>query len=204
MVRFAAIFLLSGALAVTASQATASRAAAAVRDCPYAAPPYPEGPKPAMFGTLTIDSIGLRTPIFRGSWPDMSTEASKSLMYGPALYSQTQMGWPNSWPGQGGTVGIAGHRTTRTHPFCLAAQIGNGVLARIKTSYGTFVYRAIANFVLPGNDDAAFKHPARYDPHPKLWTRGVKPEYLVLGACDPPHSALRRINVILKLVGEYA
>lgn len=201
--RKTAAVLLGGVLAAVLAASVWSQPAQSAetsRPCPYAAPPRPVGPKLHPLGTLTIGSIGLKTPIFMGDWPDMDSEASKTLMYGPAFYSQTKMLWANSLPGQGGTVGMAGHRTTRTHPNCLIADIPIGAFAVVKMSYGTFTYREVANVKLPGNSDEVFFHPAKYDPHPRAWAPGIRPEYLVDGACDPPHSATSRRNAIFKLV----
>jgi sortase A len=152
---------------------------------------------------MTIRSIGLNTPIFQGWLPDIETEASKALNRGPAFYPQNMRlpnGLVNSLPGQGGTVAMLGHRTTRTHPFCFVASLRPGDLAVVRMRYGTFVYREIAHPSLPGNDWSAFERPARYDPHPKKWNKGIRHEYLVAGACDPPHSAARRVDAIFKLV----
>jgi|GEM_PF-3641476 len=198
----AGLVLAAASIISSTSAVTDSRAASAAR-CPYAAPPPAVGPMLRPAGTLTIGAIGLKTPVFRGWEPDMDTEASKSLMYGPAFYQQ-DMQWNNSLPGQGGTVGMAGHRTTRKHPFCLVGQLRVGrSYAVIRMHYGTFVYRLVAARTLSGNDWSVFLHPWRYDPHPKKWNKGIKPEYLVTGACDPPHSAVFRINDVWKLVAEW-
>lgn len=152
---------------------------------------------------MTIRSIGLHTPIFQGWLPDIETEASKALNNGPAFYPQNMRfhnGKLNGLPGQGGTVAMLGHRTTRTHPFCWFASLRQGSLAIVHMRYGTFVYREVAKPSVPGTSWDPFERPARYDPHPKQWNKGIKPEYLVAGACDPPHSAARRVDAIFKLV----
>ncbi|MBX4190686.1 sortase [Candidatus Saccharibacteria bacterium] len=153
---------------------------------------------------MTIRSIGLNTPVFQGWLPDIMTEASKALNRGPAFYPPNMKwgnGLVNSLPGQGGTVAMLGHRTTRTHPFCLVGSLETGDLAVVKMRYGTFLYRLIAKPSRRGTDWSAFEHPARFDPHPRRWNKGIRPEYLVGGACDPPHYAGYRLNPIFKLVG---
>lgn len=177
--------------------------------CPYSAAPYPVGPTRKSVATLTVPRLKLRTPVFAGSIPDMNTEASRSLMHGPAFYPMYMpytRRLTNSWPGQGGTVGMAGHRTTRTHPFCLVARLRLGDMAKIRMhrgSYrGTFIYQLVAKVRLSGNDWSAFAHPGRYDRHPRAWGKGIKREYLVTGACDPPHNAVFRVNDVWKLVAE--
>lgn len=198
--------VLTAVAAFAVAQAAFPGAATAAPGCQWAAGPLPDPRvKEPVVGHLTIGSIGLSTPLFQGSIPDIESEASRSLNNGPAFYPQTMRwknGLVNSLPGQGGTVAMLGHRTTRTHPFCLVAAIRTGSFAMIKVHYGTYVYREIAKISLPGFDWSAFERPANYDPHPKTWNKGVKPEYLVIGACDPPHSAAKRLNVIFKLVSE--
>jgi sortase (surface protein transpeptidase) len=185
-------------------QATVPGAAFAAPGCPWAARPFPDpGVRVPVVGSMVIGGIGLRTPTFQGWLPDIESEASRSLQHGPAFYPQ-YMRWNNGrvnhLPGQGGTVAMLGHRTTRTHPFCLVASIHAGNLAVVKMRYGTFVYREVTKVSLLADNWSAFEWPARYDPSSKNWNKGIKPEYLVIGACDPPHSAVRRMNVIFKLV----
>lgn len=206
--------LLAGAitaLTVTAALALVSGlapgAATAAPGCPWARPPAPLAKVHIRkVGHLTIGSIGLKTPVFQGRLPDIQSEASRTLMHGPAFYPRSMKwknGRTNSLPGQGGTVAMLGHRTTRTHPFCLLAKAPVGSYAVLKVRYGTFVYRKLKDVIVPGNNWSVFEHPARYDRHPHRWKKGIKPEYLVAGACDPPGSAALRDDAVFKLVEEW-
>ena len=200
--------LVALCMAFTTTLVATSGAALAAPGCPWAARPLPDPRvKMPVVGTMTIGSIGLQTPIFQGWLPDIESEASRSLNNGPAFYPRNMRwdnGLVNSSPGHGGTVAMLGHRTTRTHPFCLVSDIYVGNLAQLKVRSGTFVYQKVASMSLPGDDWSAFEWPARYDPNPKTWNKGIKPEYLVIGACDPLHSATRRMNVIFKLIKQEA
>lgn len=200
-----ALIPLAASLAVTA-QAPA-RTASAAGSCPWAAGPAPDSSvQVPQKGTLSIPSIGENTPVFQGSWPDIGSEQSHALMHGAAFYPQHIRGTGspiNHLPGQGGLVAMLGHRTTRTHPFCLTGSIPIGGLAIITMPYGTFYYRKVGAESVLSSDWSVFENPGRFDPAPNHWNLGLKPEYLVTGACDPPHSAARRLNVVFKLVEEH-
>jgi sortase (surface protein transpeptidase) len=204
MKHLAAGALLLVAMSFAASHVAGPGVAQAAPGCPWAAGPYPD-PKVRVpqKGTLGIDGIQLQTPIFQGWLPDIETEASHALMHGPAFYPEGMVyanGRLNHQPGDGGTVGMLGHRTTRTHPFCLINRIYKGNQAVLRMPYGTFVYQEVGGAELLGSDWSAFERPERFDLHPKTWRKGIKPEYLVIGACDPPHFATHRFNKVFKLV----
>jgi sortase A len=169
-------------------------AAAHAATCPWAAPPRAVANRLSPVGTLRIPAIGLRTPLYQGAWPGMSTEASLALMHGPAFYPQA-MPWNNSLPGQGGTVGLAGHRTTRTHPFCLLGALKRGDLAIIRMRYGTYIYRLVGEATVTSSDWRPFRRPSAYDPD-----RDKAAEYLVTATCTPPRSAADRLAAIWRLV----
>ena len=169
-------------------------AAAHAATCPWGAPPAATAAGLPALGVLQIPAIGLRTRVFQGGWPGMSTESSRALMQGPAFYPQA-MPWNNSLPGQGGTVGLAGHRTTRTHPFCLLGNLSAGDQAIIRMRYGTFTYRLVRKLTVPATDWGPFERPGAYDP-----SRRKAREYLVTATCTPPHSAADRLTAIWRLV----
>src|SRR5437588_10977148 len=106
-----------------------------------------------------------------------------SLEKGPGHYPETQ------FPGQGGTVAIAGHRTTFLAPFRTINDLKPGDAIVLKMTYGTFTYRVEKTQVV---SPTAF------------WiTRKVKgEERLVLSACHPLYSASHRIVAFAKLVAE--
>lgn len=106
-----------------------------------------------------------------------------TLRKGPGHYPATE------FPGEGGTVAIAGHRTTYLAPFRTIDQLKAGNPIVMKMPYGTFTYRVEKTQVVSPN---------------AIWiTRDVKgEERLVLSACHPLYSASHRIVAFAKLVGE--
>jgi sortase A len=99
------------------------------------------------------------------------------LAKGPGHYVRTSM------PGQPGTVAIAGHRVTHTHPFLKLNEIHLGDTITIQTPRGSFRYRVNAKrIVLPTATWVLFP--------------GRKLQRLVLTACHPPHSSRYRYIVM--------
>ncbi len=79
------------------------------------------------FGRLRIPAIGLNTVVVNGTDPD-------DLRMGPGHYPDT------TFPGLGGTVAIAGHRTTYLAPFRDIDALGSGDQLVLEMPYGTFTY----------------------------------------------------------------
>lgn len=69
-----------------------------------------------------------------------------SLEKGPGHYPET------SFPGQGGTVGIAGHRTTFLAPFRHIDSVKRGDLIRLEMPYGRFLYRVQKTAIVSPGD----------------------------------------------------
>lgn len=105
-----------------------------------------------------------------------------SLEKGPGHYPETP------FPGQGGTVGIAGHRTTYLAPFRHIDSMQPGDSIKLEMPYGTFVYRVQKTEVV--------------DPSDVGIVRKVGYERLVLSACHPLYSAEHRFIVYARLVHE--
>ena len=105
-----------------------------------------------------------------------------SLQRGPGHYPETP------FPGQGGTVGIAGHRTTYLAPFRHIDSIETGDPIVLKMPYGTFVYRVEKTTIVDPSDVGVVKK--------------VGYERLVLSACHPLYSAEQRYIVFARLVRE--
>ena len=103
------------------------------------------------------------------------------LRKGPGHYPKT------SFPGQGGTVAIAGHRTTYGAPFRTIDKLKRGHRIVLKMPYGSLEYRVEKTLIVNPDD---------------TWvTDRVKgPERLVLSACHPLYSAAQRIIVFARLV----
>lgn len=105
-----------------------------------------------------------------------------SLERGPGHYPETP------FPGQGGTVGIAGHRTTYLAPFRHIDSVEKGDLIKLEMPYGIFVYEVQATTIVQPTDVGI--------------VRSVGYERLVLSACHPLYSAAERYIVFARLVRE--
>ena len=126
------------------------------------------------------DPIGhIELPTLGRSYVVVQGTTTSSLELGPGHYPGTD------WPGQGGTVAIAGHRTTFLAPFRTIDQLRPGQPVILEMPYGRFIYRVqYTRFVLP--TDLAV-------------TRSVGYDRLVLSACNPLFSAAQRIVVFARL-----
>ena len=105
-----------------------------------------------------------------------------SLQKGPGHYPETP------FPGQGGTVGIAGHRTTYLAPFRHIDSMKEGDPIKLEMPYGTFVYKVQKTEIVDPSDVGIVK--------------AIGYERLVLSACHPLYSADQRFIVFAKLVRE--
>jgi len=124
-------------------------------------------------GKILIDRIGLESVIVEG------TEAG-DLRGGPGHYPGTPL------PGQRGTVGIAGHRTTYGAPFRKIDQVEPGDEIVVAMPYGRFAYRIERTRIVPPT---------------AVWvTQRVAYDRLILSACHPLYSAAKRIVVFARLV----
>ncbi len=125
-------------------------------------------------------SAASRCRRWTGSTPSSCREpAPASLQKGPGHYPQTP------FPGQPGTVAIAGHRTTYLAPFRHIDDLRRGDAIRLEMPYATFVYRVQRTRVVdPG--DVGIVRPAGYD-------------RLVLSACHPLYSAAHRFIAFARL-----
>lgn len=125
------------------------------------------------WGRIVIPRIGLDTLFYNG-------QSEAATDFGPAHYPWTAM------PGQGRTVGIAGHRVTHTHPFERLAELRRGDFIVVR--YGAaprFPRRAcyrVRRFAVVSPDDVAV-------------LRNVGVDRLVLTTCTPPHFATYRLVV---------
>jgi sortase A len=123
-------------------------------------------------GRLRISSIDLDVVVVEGT-------DTASLQKGPGHYPETP------FPGQGGTVAIAGHRTTYLAPFRHLDQLKRGDEIEIEMPYANFAYRVQKTRIV---DDSAVDiiHDVGY-------------ERLVLTACHPLYSAAQRIAAFARL-----
>jgi sortase A len=101
------------------------------------------------------------------------------LERGPGHYPDTAL------PGQGRTVGIAGHRTTYGAPFNQIDKIEKGDSITIEMPYGTFSYAVTDTKIV--------------DPSQTEIVDNVGRERLVLTSCHPLYSAAQRYAVFADL-----
>jgi sortase A len=105
-----------------------------------------------------------------------------SLEKGPGHYPETL------YPGEGGTIGIAGHRTTYLAPFRHIDSMSPGDKIVLEMPYGTIVYRVQKTAIVDPTD---------------VWVvRSVGYERLVLSSCNPVYSAAQRFIVFARAVRE--
>jgi sortase A len=128
------------------------------------------GGKP--LGELRIPRIDAHFVVVQGT-------GSGSLRRGPGHYSGTAL------PGQDGTVGIAGHRTTYGAPFRHLDALRRGDSVTMTMPYGRFVYRVEGTRIVKPQDVSTL--------------RAIGRQRLVLTACHPLYSAAQRLVVIASL-----
>ena len=124
-------------------------------------------------GEIALPTLGRRYAMVQGT-------DGTSLRKGPGHYPRT------GFPGEGRTIGVAGHRTTYGAPFRTIDRLRPGDPIVVDMPYGKFTYRVEGTrIVLPT----------------ATWVvRDVSgPERLVLTACHPLYSAARRIVVFARL-----
>jgi sortase A len=124
-------------------------------------------------GKLLIDRIGLSTVFVEG------TNAG-DLRSGPGHFPNTPL------PGQRGTVGIAGHRTTYGAPFRKIDKVKPGDEVTVVMPYGRFTYKVERTRIVAPT---------------AVWvTQRVSYDRLILSACHPLYSAAKRIVVFARLI----
>jgi sortase A len=129
------------------------------------------------FGRLSIGRIGLNdVVVVQGTTAGIEADLSK----GPGHYMNTP------FPGLGGSVAIAGHRTTFGAWFRHIDEIRNGDFIDLQMPYATFHYKVEMHKVVVFNDWSIIK-PQGY-------------ERLVLSACHPIYSASHRWIVFARAV----
>ena len=102
-----------------------------------------------------------------------------SLRSGPGHYPETPL------PGEGGTVAIAGHRTTYLAPFRTIDQLEPGERIVVEMPWARFTYAVEKQEIV--------------EPSQTEVTNTVDHERLVLTACHPLYSAAQRIVVFAEL-----
>jgi sortase A len=105
---------------------------------------------------------------------------TKDLRKGPGHYADTPL------PGERGTVGIAGHRTTHGAPFRHIDSLKPRDRVILEMSDATYVYRVERTRIVKPTE-VSVKRRVRYD-------------RLILSACHPLYSAAERIVVFARFV----
>ena len=123
-------------------------------------------------GRIVIPRLHLRTVFVEGT-------SSADLARGPGHYRITSL------PGAGGTVAIAGHRTTYLQPFRHIDELQPGDSIYLELPYGAFRYVVFGRRIVDDQDWSILRR---------------RPfETLVLSACHPLHSAAHRIVIFARL-----
>jgi sortase A len=123
-------------------------------------------------GRIEIPELGVRFVFVEGV-------SAGDLTKGPGHYSGTPL------PGESGTVGIAGHRTTYLAPFRHIDDLERGDEIVLRMPYGIFRYRVEGSSVVSPTDTASL--------------RRVGHDRLALTTCTPPFSAAKRLVVNARL-----
>lgn len=135
-------------------------------------------------GTIEIPAIDVEKKVVEGT-------DTASLQKGPGHYSPSEdevtqrRGDGSAFPGQGETVGIAGHRTTYGAPFNKLDDLEKGDEVTLEMPYATFTYK-IQDIEIVNPDEISVVENVGY-------------ERLVLSACHPLYSAAQRIIAFAKL-----
>jgi sortase A len=123
-------------------------------------------------GRILIEDIDVDAVVVQGT-------DTETLRKGPGHYPET------AFPGQGRTIGIAGHRTTYLAPFRRINEVEDGDPVVLEMPYGTFTYEVEKHEIV--------------DPSQVEIVRDVGYERLVLTACHPLYSAAQRWAVFARL-----
>lgn len=123
-------------------------------------------------GTIVAETFGVDQVFSEGDDP-------ATLRKGPGHYPDTAL------PGQGKTIGIAGHRTTYGAPFRHIDRAERGDEIVLRTPYGSFTYAVQKTEIV--------------EPAQVSVVDDVGYERLVLTACHPVYSAAERYVVFAKL-----
>jgi len=129
-------------------------------------------------GRIRVDAMDLDVVVVQGT-------DTASLQKGPGHYTPSddpdtrRAGDGSAFPGQGETVGIAGHRTTYLAPFRRLDELEEGDELVLEMPYASFTYEVETTEIV--------------DPSQFEVVRDVDYERLVLTACHPLYSAAQRI-----------
>jgi sortase A len=123
-------------------------------------------------GRIVMPTIGVSEVFVQGT-------GAGDLRAGPGHYPATP------FPGERGTVAIAGHRTTYGAPFRRVDKLDRGDRIELRMPYGRFTYVVERTKIVPPTEVSV--------------TDRVAFDRLVLSACHPLYSASQRIIVFARL-----
>jgi sortase A len=123
-------------------------------------------------GRIVMPAIGVSEVFVEGT-------GAGDLRTGPGHYPGTP------FPGERGTVAIAGHRTTYGAPFRNIDKLDAGDRIELRMPYGQFTYRVEQTRIVPPTEVSV--------------TNRVSFDRLILSACHPLYSAAQRIVVFARL-----
>jgi sortase A len=123
-------------------------------------------------GRIVMPSLGVSEVFVEGT-------GAGDLRAGPGHYPGTP------FPGERGTVAIAGHRTTYGAPFRRIDQLERGDRIELRMPYGRFTYAVERTRIVPPTEISVIDR--------------VAFDRLVLSACHPLYSAAKRIIVFAQL-----
>ena len=127
------------------------------------------------------DAVGrIVLPSIDRSYYFVEGTRTRDLRKGPGHYEDTPL------PGERGTVGIAGHRTTHGAPFRHIDSLRPRDRLMLEMSDATYVYRVEKTRIVAPSE-VSVKRRVRYD-------------RLILSACHPLYSAAKRIVVFARFV----
>lgn len=142
-------------------------------------PEQPKGPKPFRFdgpdpiARIRIPKIGVRKYVVEGTTLD-------DLAWGPGHYKKT------AYPGQRGSVGIAGHRTGWGSPFIDLDKLRKGDRIILETPSGrTYTYRVTGTKIVSPADGWVLNGDPDSD----------APRRLTLTTCTPKYTSRDRLIV---------
>jgi sortase A len=123
-------------------------------------------------GRIEIPGIGVDIVIVEGT-------DTAALQRGPGRYPET------AFPGQGRTIGVAGHRTTYLAPFRRIDEIEAGDDVLVQMPYAGFTYEVQKSEIVEPSDVEIVDD--------------VGYERIVLTACHPLYSAAQRYAIFARL-----
>jgi len=129
----------------------------------------------------TGDAVGkIHIPRIGANFVTVAGTNEAALRKGPGIYDNT------SFPGEHGTVAIAGHRTTYLAPFRRLNELAKGSRVSVDMPYGHFEYVVQRHQIVAPTEVSVLA--------------SVGTDQLVLTACHPLYSAAKRWVVFANLV----